>query len=262
MTAGGVDFGHIAGRARRGRRSDAAVRNGQRLSPIACRISTAARIEVIVGPGTAALGQFAKLGHGIWHFAHQKALVDRGARCNGPSPRSAAGSRRSINTWRWSATMPKPGQRRHVHRRQAAHFVSHAAASQPPNCRSDLLYKGALQDKSRHRLARHDQSRSPAAQKTNGYQRNDNLMLSITPGPIRSPAWRSKPTTSAARTARPAGRVDDEHDFLRHARGLTRKEATRLIVTGFFQQVFDRITIESVRNALGEAIKQRIREFE
>ena len=42
---------------------------------------------------------------------------------------------------------------------------------------------------------------------------------------------------------------------------LTRKEATRLIVSGFFQQIFDRITIESVREALGQAILRRVREY-
>ena len=41
-------------------------------------------------------------------------------------------------------------------------------------------------------------------------------------------------------------------------RGYTRREAVRMIVAGFFQQVFDRITIESVRDALGEAIGRRV----
>jgi Fe-S cluster assembly protein SufD len=45
-------------------------------------------------------------------------------------------------------------------------------------------------------------------------------------------------------------------------RGFTRKEAARMIVTGFFQQVFDRITIQSVREALGRAIASRVREYE
>ena len=40
------------------------------------------------------------------------------------------------------------------------------------------------------------------AQKTDGYQRNDALLLSATPASTRSPAWRSRPTTSAARTGR------------------------------------------------------------
>ena len=59
-----------------------------------------------------------------------------------------------------------------------------------------------------------------------------------------------------------AGRVDDEQIFYARCRGLTRNEAVRTIVAGFFQQVFDRITIESVREALGEAIGRRIREYD
>jgi len=49
--------------------------------------------------------------------------------------------------------------------------------------------------------------------------------------------------------------------FYAQARGLSRKEAARLIVSGFFQQVFDRITIESVREALATAIDRRVREI-
>ena len=59
-----------------------------------------------------------------------------------------------------------------------------------------------------------------------------------------------------------AGRVDDEQIFYARTRGLTRKEAVRMIVAGFFQEVFDRITIESVRNALGDAIRRRVREYQ
>jgi Fe-S cluster assembly protein SufD len=49
--------------------------------------------------------------------------------------------------------------------------------------------------------------------------------------------------------------------FYCQCRGYTRREATRLIVTGFFQQIFDRISIESVREALGQAISRRVREY-
>ena len=34
------------------------------------------------------------------------------------------------------------------------------------------------------------------------------------------------------------------------------------IVSGFFQQIFDRITIDSGRDALAEAIARRVRDFE
>ena len=58
------------------------------------------------------------------------------------------------------------------------------------------------------------------------------------------------------------GRVDEELIFYAQSRGFTRREAIRLIVTGFFQQIFDRITIDSVRDALGQAIARRVREYE
>ena len=41
-------------------------------------------------------------------------------------------------------------------------------------------------------------------------------------------------------------------------RGLTRSEAERLIVRGFFQDVLDRIELEPVRDALVEALEARI----
>ena len=56
-----------------------------------------------------------------------------------------------------------------------------------------------------------------------------------------------------------SGRVDEEQIFYAQARGLTADEAARLVVAGFFQQVFDRITIPPVREALSAAIGGRIR---
>jgi Fe-S cluster assembly protein SufD len=55
--------------------------------------------------------------------------------------------------------------------------------------------------------------------------------------------------------------VDDGQIFYAMSRGYTRKEAVRMIVSGFFQQVFDRITIPSVRDALSESISQRVQDI-
>jgi Fe-S cluster assembly protein SufD len=41
-------------------------------------------------------------------------------------------------------------------------------------------------------------------------------------------------------------------------RGLSRSEAERLIVRGFFQDVLDRIELEPVRDALADALEARI----
>ncbi len=100
------------------------------------------------------------------------------------------------------------------------------------------------------------------AQKTDGYQRNDNLMLSEHARADSIPGLEIEADDVRCTHGSTAGRVDDEQIFYCRCRGLTRKEAIRMIVAGFFQQVFDRITIESVREALGEAIGRRIREYE
>ena len=58
------------------------------------------------------------------------------------------------------------------------------------------------------------------------------------------------------------GAVNEELIFYARCRGFTRQEAIRMIVSGFFQQIFDRVTIASVREALGHVIAKRVREYE
>ena len=98
-------------------------------------------------------------------------------------------------------------------------------------------------------------------QRANGYQRDDNLLLSADARADSIPGLEIEADDVKCSHGATVGRVDDEQIFYANSRGLTRKEATRMIVAGFFQQVFDRITIESVRDALGDAIRRRVREY-
>ena len=120
-------------------------------------------VELIVGPG--ARLRYVNLQNwasGVWHFAHQRGLVDRDAaaamdHCRAGQPVGQSQSARGAGRPR----RRHPGERRHVHRRQAAPFVSHAAA--PPG--AALQQRSALQGRAARRLANrlagHDQSRSP-----------------------------------------------------------------------------------------------------
>src|SRR5262249_44527986 len=137
------------------------------------------------------------------------------------------------------------------------HTLQHHEA---PSCHSDLLYKGALQDQSRI-VWRGMIKVDPGAQKTDGYQRNDNLMLSSDARADSIPGLEIEADDVRCTHGATSGRVDEETIFYCRTRGLTRKEAIRTIVAGFFQQVSDRIPIESVRVALAEAIGRRIREY-
>jgi Fe-S cluster assembly protein SufD len=138
------------------------------------------------------------------------------------------------------------------------HTLQHHRA---PHGRSDFLYKAALQDRSRT-VWRGMIKVDPGAQKTDGYQRNDNLLLSGNARADSIPGLEIEADDVRCTHGSTSGRVDEELIFYAQCRGFTRKEAIRAIVTGFFQQIFDRITIESVRDALGHAIARRVREYE
>ncbi len=219
-------------------------------------------IELIVGPG--ARLRYVNLqnwSHNVWHFAHQKGLVDRDAGLQWTI--GALGSRLAkVNQ---HVALIGPGAETQVNGVMFTEGKQHLNYNtlqhhQAPSCHSDLLYKGGLQDKSR--LVWRGMIKVDAnAQKTDGYQRNDNLMLSEEARADSIPGLEIQADDVRCTHGATTGRVDDEQIFYARCRGLTRKEAVRIVVTGFFQQVFDRITIDSVREALGEAIGRRVREF-
>lgn len=130
-----------------------------------------------------------------------------------------------------------------------------------PHSSSDFLYKAALQDNSRT-VWRGMIKVEKIAQKTDGYQRNDNLLLSGKARADSIPGLEIEADDVRCTHGSTTGRVDEELIFYACSRGFTRKEAIQMIVTGFFQKVFDRISIESVREALGSAIARRVRDYE
>jgi len=201
-------------------------------------------------------------GRGVWHFSHQKALLDRDASLQWTI--GALGSRLAkVNQHvglvgegadaQVNGIMFSEG-RQHL----CYHTLQHHEA---PGCHSDLLYKSALQDDSRI-VWRGMIKVDPLGQKTNGYQRNDNLILDRSARADSIPGLEIEADDVRCTHGATSGRVDDEMIYYCQTRGLTRKEAVRLIVSGFFQQVSDRIPLENVRTALGDAIGRRIREYE
>lgn len=201
-------------------------------------------------------------GREVWHFAHQKALVDRDASLQwtiGALGAKLAKVNQHVALVGEGATTQVNGVmftegKQHL----SYHTLQHHKA---PGCRSDFLYKAALQDRSRT-VWRGMIKVDPVAQKTDGYQRNDNLLLSSKARADSIPGLEIQADDVRCTHGSTSGRVDEELIFYACCRGFTRKEAIRMIVAGFFQQVFDRITIASVREALGHAIARRVREYE
>jgi Fe-S cluster assembly protein SufD len=126
-----------------------------------------------------------------------------------------------------------------------------------PNTTSDFAFKGALRDKATavwRGMIRVEKD----AQRTNAYQENRNLMLSPTTHAVPIPGLEILANDVRCTHGATVGQVDRDQLFYLMARGLSRGEAERLIVRGFFTDVLDRVELEPVREALGEALEARI----
>jgi Fe-S cluster assembly protein SufD len=201
-------------------------------------------------------------GKGVYHFGHKKAIVGRDSSLQW----TVAGLGSRLTKVNQHVELVGEGASSQVNgvlfaedkQHLSYHTLQHHRAA---HCRSDFLYKAALQDHART-VWRGMIKVDPQAQKTDGYQRNDNLLLSATARADSIPGLEIEADDVRCTHGSTSGRVDEELIFYAQARGYTRREAIQMIVTGFFQQVFDRITIESVRDALGLAIARRVREYE
>jgi Fe-S cluster assembly protein SufD len=126
-----------------------------------------------------------------------------------------------------------------------------------PSTTSDFAFKGALRDTATavwRGMIRVEKD----AQRTNAYQENRNLMLSPTTHAVPIPGLEILANDVRCTHGATVGQVDREQLFYLMARGLSRGEAERLIVRGFFSDALDRIELEPVREALGEALEARI----
>jgi len=132
-------------------------------------------------------------------------------------------------------------------------FQEHIA----PHTTSDFAFKGALRDTATA-VWRGMIRVEPDAQKTNAYQENRNLMLSPKAHADSIPGLEILANDVRCTHGATLGQVDREQLFYLMARGLSRAEAERLIVRGFFSDVLDRIQLEPVREALREALEARI----
>ena len=220
-------------------------------------------VELIQKPGShLRYVNLQEWGHKTYNFAHQKAKIDRDSTLQWTI--AAMGS--ALSKVNQSVELVGPGADSQVNgvmftegrQHMAYHTLQHHMA---PSCHSDFLYKSAQQDRSRT-VWRGMIKVDKAAQKTDGYQRNDNLVLSESSRADSIPGLEIEADDVRCTHGSTTSKVDEEQIFYARCRGFTRKEATRMIVSGFFQQIFDRITIESVREALADAIARQVREYE
>ena len=127
-------------------------------------------------------------------------------------------------------------------------------------CTSDLLYQGALLGKSRS-VYEGTIRAWPAAQKTNAYQSNRNLLLSKRARADSLPRLEIEANDLRCTHGATVSQVDEDQIFYLMSRGIPRADAVRLIVEGFFQPSLDRLpdNLEGLRGRLTEAIAAKLR---
>jgi Fe-S cluster assembly protein SufD len=216
-------------------------------------------VEIQVGQG--ANLRFVELqswGEHVWNFSHERARVARDGQLDWIF--GAIGSHLTKNfselelvgegaNGRMSGFYFTDGVQHLDHDTQQNHLAPHTT--------SDLLFKGALKDKSRSvwqgmiYVARD-------AQKTDGYQANRNLTLSPNARADSIPGLEILADDVRCTHGATVGKIDPELVFYLRSRGLPYADAERLVVEGFFDPIMQRIPFDGVRERFQKAILEKM----
>ena len=134
-------------------------------------------------------------------------------------------------------------------------FVDHSQ----PNCYSRVTYKGALQGQDAHSVWIGDCLIREAADGTDTYELNRNLVLSEGAKADSVPNLEiENGEIIGAGHASATGRFDDEQLFYLMSRGIAEADARRLVVRGFFAELIEQIGVPQVQEHLMNAIEKEL----
>ncbi|MEV5312345.1 MULTISPECIES: Fe-S cluster assembly protein SufD [unclassified Streptomyces] len=128
-----------------------------------------------------------------------------------------------------------------------------------PHCKSNVVYKGALQGDAAHAVWIGDVLIEAAAEGTDTYEMNRNLVL--TDGARVDSVPNLEIETGeivGAGHASATGRFDDEQLFYLMARGIPEHEARRLVVRGFFAELVQQIGVPDIEERLIAKIEEEL----
>lgn len=134
-------------------------------------------------------------------------------------------------------------------------FVDHEA----PHCSSNVEYKGALQGETAHTVWVGDVLIRAAAEGTETYELNRNLVL--TDGARADSVPNLEIETGeivGAGHASTTGRFDDQQLFYLESRGIDADTARRLVVRGFFNSIVQRIGDSEISDRIMAAIDEEL----
>lgn len=133
-------------------------------------------------------------------------------------------------------------------------FVNHAV----PNCNSSELFKGVLDDESSaifngFVLVNKD------AQKTNAFQRNNNILMTSTAKVDTMPFLEIYADDVKCSHGATIGQLDNDAMFYLMQRGICKRDARLLLMYAFAAEVADKIDIRPLRVSIEDMVKKRLR---
>ncbi len=216
-------------------------------------------VEIHVGPeANLRFVELQSWGEHVWNFSHERVRVERNGNVDWIF--GAIGSHLTKNfsdldlvgegaTGRMSGFYFTDGVQHLDHDTQQNHLAPHTT--------SDLLFKGALKDRSRS-VWQGMIYVAPGAQKTDGYQANRNLTLSPQARADSIPGLEILADDVRCTHGATVGKIDPELTFYLRSRGIPPAEAERLVVEGFFDPIMQRIPFEGVRARFQDAIHEKM----
>ena len=133
-------------------------------------------------------------------------------------------------------------------------FVDHAS----PNCISEQLYKGILDDEATAVFSGKIMVRK-AAQKTLAYQNNKNILLTDDAKANAQPQLEIYADDVKCSHGATIGQLDTDAMFYLRTRGLCERTARQLLMYAFAGEVVQRITIDALRERIDHMVEKRLK---
>jgi Fe-S cluster assembly protein SufD len=126
-----------------------------------------------------------------------------------------------------------------------------------PRTRSNLLFKGAVEDVARSVYSGLVHLR-PSAQKSNATQTNRNLVLTVGASAESIPNLEIEANDVKCSHASTVGPIDEDQLYYLESRGIPPEDAERLIILGFFDDVFERLPVSALSSGLRRSVVDKL----
>ena len=127
-----------------------------------------------------------------------------------------------------------------------------------PRTRSDLLFKGAVEDDARSVYSGLVRICGTTAQKSNASQTNRNLVLTEGASAESIPNLEIEANDVKCSHASTVGPIDDDQLYYLESRGIPPEDAERLIVLGFFDDVLERLPVSALSAGLRRSVVDKL----